>query len=281
VAFFFSVLRFVPDPARGEFVNLGAIVGNADSQDWALRQISNLKRANAIDGAGTLPSALELIGRLEDQLPGEDEGAISNALSLDRLRALSYEMNNIVQLSEPTPVLAETAEEALDMIFEEFLVDPAAIRFRFERKHRAVGAVRSAYRSRDIPAGAIKERVRVEAGSFHAAFDFAVHNGRAIQLVQCWSFQLPNQETLGEQVKAWAWVVGELREHGGSIQADAQTIAAPDGLEVASVYIPPLAGRPTEAFEEARAVFDELQVEARTPDRAHVLADRAAAALSA
>lgn len=36
------------------------------------------------------------------------------------------------------------------------------------------------------------------SGAYDGMFDFAVFNGRAVQLVQCWSFQLPNQADLAE-----------------------------------------------------------------------------------
>jgi hypothetical protein len=45
VSYQFSLIRFVPDPARGEFVNIGAVVGDDEAQDWELRLISNLKRS--------------------------------------------------------------------------------------------------------------------------------------------------------------------------------------------------------------------------------------------
>jgi hypothetical protein len=45
----YSVVRFVPDPARGEFVNVGAIVGSEESSEWGLRQIENPVRARAVD----------------------------------------------------------------------------------------------------------------------------------------------------------------------------------------------------------------------------------------
>ena len=32
--FVYSLVRFVPDPARGEFVNVGAIAGSEESSDW-------------------------------------------------------------------------------------------------------------------------------------------------------------------------------------------------------------------------------------------------------
>jgi hypothetical protein len=105
------------------------------------------------------------------------------------------------------------------------------------------------------------------------------YNGRAVQLVRCWSFQLPNQEALAEQLKAWAWVVRELREHGGG-QAETHRIAAADRLEVGSVYIPPVTDGPNDAFQEAGAVFEGLEVAVFTPDAAGTLGSRAAAALS-
>ncbi len=281
MAYFYSTVRFVPDPAAAEFINLGAIVGDDDSQDWALRQISNPKRANAIDLRGTLPAALEFIGRLQERLPTDEAEATGDELSLEALTLLSVEMNNIIQISEPVPVIAPSAEAALDMIFEELVVDPASTQFRFQKKHRAVGATRHAYRAHEIPDDAIKERVRVVAGSFHGSFDFAVHNGRAVQLVQCWSFQLPNQETLGEQVKAWAWVVRELRRQGGEVQAETLNFAAPEALEVATVYIPPVDGKPRDAFDQAAAAFEELEVVVHTPDTADALGVRAAALLAA
>jgi len=278
VPYFYATVRFVPDPARGEFVNLGAIVGDEDSRDWAIRHISSLKRARALDERETLPAALEFMGRLEELLPADDDPA-DNEITLDGLQRLATELGNVVQLSAPAPLVAESAEAALDLVFEELIVDPASTRFRFEKKHRAVGAVRKAYKTHDIPADAIKERARLVSGSFHGNIDFAVHNGSAVQLVQCWSFQLPNQEALGEQVKAWAWVVRELRQQGGAVQVDGQQIAVADTLEVASVLIPPAEGKPREAFVEACAAFGELGVEAREPKDADFLAVRAAEAL--
>jgi len=50
----------------------------------------------------------------------------------------------------------------------------------------------------------------VRSNVYDGAFDFAVHN-RAVQLVQCWSFQPPNQADLAGQVKAWSWLVHEVR----------------------------------------------------------------------
>ena len=104
-------------------------------------------------------------------------------------------------------------------------------------------------------------------------FDFAVHNGRVVQLVQCWSFQLPNQVELAEEVKAWGWVVSELKRHGGELMVDGSEapILIPSDLEIAAVYVAPTSAQPSPAFIEAQAVFEETQTLAVTADEAEVV----------
>ena len=49
----YSMVRFVPDSARGEFINVGANVGSEESSEWQVWQIENPKRARFIDERGT------------------------------------------------------------------------------------------------------------------------------------------------------------------------------------------------------------------------------------
>src|SRR5262245_41510303 len=44
----YSLVRFVPDPFRGELVNVGAIVGSEATGEWDIVQVSNMRRARAI-----------------------------------------------------------------------------------------------------------------------------------------------------------------------------------------------------------------------------------------
>ncbi|MEA2254719.1 MAG: hypothetical protein QOG35_764 [Solirubrobacteraceae bacterium] len=278
MTYHYSMIRFVPDTARGEFINLGAVAGDEEQQDWELRLISNFARAKAIDSKGFLPAAMQFAGELEQRLP--DEGFHGEeSLSLDVLSQLAGEMNNIIQLSPPTPIVAPDAATALDILFEELVLDPAAREFRFEKKHRAVRLTSDAYRQHAVPADAVERRARVETGQFHGNFDFAVYNGGAVQLVNCWSFQLPNQQDLAEQVKAWAWVVHELRTQGASVSTGDRWVHADPMVYIAAVCIPPRPGDDAWAFDEAQAAFAEISVEALAPEDAYVLGARAAAAL--
>lgn len=278
----FSMFRFVPDPARGEFINIGAVAGDDDSRDWGFRLIQNLSRAKAIDEGGRLRIALEFADEIVEHIAAADElvGISHEAMSSRLLDRWSSEMLNIVQLSEPRPIIAASAEEALDLVFAELVLDRAARSFRFEKKHRAVGSTRKAYREHGVPESSIVERATVVAGPYEERFDFAVFDGTVVQLTHCWSFQLPNQAELAEEVRAWAWVVRELRDRGGELRLAKRHLAVAPDVYVASVSIPPRVGDLAHAYDEAKAAFEETEVHAFTPETAGGVAEFAATRLA-
>ena len=278
MAYKFSLIRFVPDPARGEFVNIGAIAGDEASDDWAIRWIQNYKRANALDPGGLFRAAKAFSGELDERFADLDRPTLgTEPPSVAWLSQLAAEMNNLVQFTPPAPVVADSAEAALDRVFDRLVVDPARVTYRFQKKQRAQAAARRAYDAHDVPSEARKEHVRVVSGAFSFEFDFAVHNGRAVQLVQCWSFQLPDQEALTDQVKSWAWVAAHIRKSGGRFLTDGG-VEVPSDLDLAAIYIPPL-GTDAIAFSEAQGVFQELEISAARFDAADDVGARAAAGL--
>jgi hypothetical protein len=287
MSYSYSLLRFVPDPARGEFVNFGLLVGDDEAKDWELRLIQNYRRAKALDDRGVLTLALSFADRLETHIQALEnlpETAAVLPISTELISRLSTEMLNVVQITAPTPIVAATAAEALDVLAEEMLVDPAARRYRFQKKHRAIADTRRAYRRHHVPPESLEERAPVASGAYDGMFDFAVFNGGVVQLVHCWSFQLPNQDELAEQVKAWAWVVRSLREHGGVLRVPGREVEVPQGdqIEIAAVAVPPMDGQEdTHAYEEARAAFAETGVRELPPEEADELGARAAERLHA
>lgn len=284
MSFQFSLIRFVPDPARGEFVNIGAVAGSDEAQEWELRLVSNLSRAKALDDRGVLSKAFAYAAGLEDHIAALDllsETDGPEPISSELLRRRSLEMHNIVQFSPPAPVAADTAGAALELVFDQLVLDVARKSFPFEKKHRAQGAARRAYREHAVPSSAVRERAPVRSGVYEEVFDFAVHNGEAVQLVQCWSFQLPNQADLAEQVKAWSWVVHELRREGGELPERDRRLPVPTELAVFAIVIPPADGVDAPAYDEARAAFDENDVIELSPDEADRVGQEAAAELGA
>ncbi len=279
--YIYSLIRFVPDPARGEFVNVGAIVGSEESSEWQVRQIENPKRARAIDenaSLGAVWSFIDRVGVDVDNFEAATQSLFGPDVELteDWLWQLHADHQNIVQLSAPVPMVAESADDALESVFDLMVLDPAVRKYSFTKKHTALAALRRAYDEFEIAKGRERrERVTLKTPHHEALFDFAVTNGQAVQLTQAWSFQVPDQATLAEQVKAWGWTVQEALHTGGRVLTPAGEFDVRTDVDVEVVYVPALPARPAPAFVDAEHVFDELGVRAVSHDQAGDVARRA------
>lgn len=279
--FIYSLIRFVPDPARGEFVNVGAIVGSEESSEWQVRQIENPKRARAIDENSSLAAVWSFIDRVGVEIDTFEEETHSLfgpvfELTEDWLWHLHADHQNIVQLSPPTPMAAESADDALESVFDLMVLDPAVHKHSFTKKHTALAALRRAYDNVEITKGGQRrERVTLKTAHHDARFDFAVTNGRAVQLTQAWSFQVPDQATLAEQVKAWGWTVQEALDKGGRAIAGTEEFDVGTDVQIEAVYVPALPESPASAFTDAKHVFNTLNVKAVSHDQAGEVARRA------
>ena len=265
--FAYSLIRYVPDPIRGEFVNVGAIAGSEESSDWAVRWVDNPARARRLDEKGSLPGVWEFIDRIARHVDAYEQAIEQPQLeapevdvSEEWLRGLHASHRNIVQFSEPRPLLAKDASAALDEIFAELIVDPARRRGAENNKHPALAAIRRAYRAAGLRRDEqLFERVLVHAGDHHERLDFAVANGRVVQLAQTWSFQVVDQDLLSEHVKAWGWTMQTVRAEGGVIEpASGATVEIPRDVKLAAVYAPPSDGTPRPALPVAESVFQKL-----------------------
>lgn len=137
--FVYSLIRFVPDPARGEFMNVGAVAGSEESSEWDIRQIGNPRRARALGSPGALGavwSFMDQVGAVFDEYQ-ENLHQLFDAETIPSenwLNGLHRYHRNIVQLSPPTPMIADTVEEALDSVFSLLIVDPDHRRYTFRKK---------------------------------------------------------------------------------------------------------------------------------------------------
>jgi len=281
MSYHFSIVRFVPDPAKGEFINVAAIAGSDVEESWEIRAVGNWKRAKMLDEHGTISAAIQFITELQSRVDG-GPGVDGSGMSLASLEQLSNELCNVVQVTSPVPLVATSASAALDLVFDELIVDPERLRFPFAKKTRAVAALKKAYLARSVP---MFRQPRVHAGPYDTMFDFAVANGKAVQLVRCWSFQLPDQGDLAEQVKAWAWAVRAMRRAGNAqalMENGSEYLIAPD-IDVEAIFVPPATGqKDTSAYDVAMDAFQDqdTHIAALTDDHADDTARKAVALLS-
>jgi hypothetical protein len=275
--FVYSVIRFVPDPARGEFVNIGAIAGSDAAGEWDVRTLSNKKRARYIDDhaiLGRVVGIVEDIGRRLDRASQGSEPLLETEEQPSEgwLTRLAAEYNNTLQFSRPLPIVAESTEEVLDFAFSELLLEPTSTRLGYKSKNVAFHRARAAYTDGGVrPDVELIERAPVETIHYHDRFDFLVANGSAVQLAQAWSFQLPDQEELIRDLKAWAWTVRDIRIEGGSVLTTRRRIEVPKDVDVAAIYIASSPGASTEAFKVANALCNDADV--RLVPLEHVVSD--------
>ena len=282
----YSVIRFVPDPIKGEFVNVGLIAGSEDSSEWGLRTVENQKRARQLDQRGVLPAVFRFISDVGSRLDNYTEAVEMDAQSpeaisekwLGDMFAIS---RNVVQLSPPTPVVADSLEGVFELLTPQFLLDPER-RIGSPNKHPALAAVRRAYRDTGLLGGAhLAERAEVIGLHHRDVFDFVVANGRAVQLTHTFSFQVPSP-FLSERLKAWAWTVRDIRQSGAEAKiGNERIVEVPATVDIEGVYVPPAAGASHALVDEALSAFRAINVQPVEFSHAEDVGRKASEALGA
>ncbi len=276
----YSVVRYVPNPASGEFVNIGAIAGSDEAGDWSLRQAENPRRARSFGPAESLNALfafLNDVGRRVDNfvsMPEEWPYTSDEEISEAWLNDLHLRHRNIIQLSPPTPIVADSAEEALGHVFEHLISDGASGRREYATRRNLLAELRTSYRKASIRPELIQERVPLLTGPFHAQMDFVVGNGSAVQLAQTWSFEIQSYLEVDKEVKAWGFTMKSLRARGGQIGGDHPSTVDKDvPLEV--VFAPPRTKPQIDVFNEASRVFKEVGAIALPRDEVRDVAENA------
>ncbi len=122
----YSVIRFVPSPTRGEFVNLGIIVGSDATDEWTMDLVGKKNRAAKLDDAGILPLVSTELERLQLRFPSDDEETPFNngpEISEVWLAEMASQCRNVVQYTPPQPILASDATTAMEKLWTMFIVD--------------------------------------------------------------------------------------------------------------------------------------------------------------
>lgn len=276
----YSLVRFVPDPIRGEFINVGAIVGSDESSEWAVQQVENPLRARHLDDRGTLPAAWAFIDKVGREIDAFERMVLTGEgsdvqLSEDWLYRLHGQHKNIVQVSEPLPIIANSIEEAVETVFGHLIVDPAK-RPGGSTKHPALAAMRRAYREAGL-VGRVLQGATLEADGHRERLDFGIANGRVVQIAQTWSFQVADKDLLARNVRAWGWAVKAVQSHGGHLATvDRGRLEVPRDVDVEVLYIPNDRSGDRSGLDDARAVFTSLGANQVAIDDASEVADRAA-----
>jgi len=113
----FSILRYVPDIVRGEFLNIGVFLYASATGRLEARFLDNFRRVKRLH-----PWAdIGLLASLEDQF---DRDRVENAQELKLYLELLQSMSNTLQLSEMKGVLTADFDAELDRLYETYVREP-------------------------------------------------------------------------------------------------------------------------------------------------------------
>jgi hypothetical protein len=281
--YLYSLVRCRPDPSTGEFVNIGAIAGSPVTGDWSMRQVGDESRVRRIADTTALEVAhsfLARVGRQIDENVDLMEDVGQSGLDEPWFQRLYRDHQDVVQLTSPTPILAEDAEQALETLFDRVVIDPSSRHGEHSiSRHRVLGDLRDAYHRAGISSHHVRPKAQVYVGGHvHTPVDFAIGQDRVVQLAQGWSFQRDDVEDLSLQVKAWGYVIEELRcgENARVVDADDRQASIPSDVDLEVAFAQPRTREQAEAFEEASEVFSHLGGHLSELNEVDSVAERAA-----
>ncbi|GAA0977896.1 hypothetical protein GCM10009555_039870 [Acrocarpospora macrocephala] len=280
--YIYSIVRCLPDPRTGEFMNVGAVVGDPVTGDWAIRQLSNTDRVRKFAGAAAFGAASDFIFNVGSEIDlsrqALEEGC--EPLSENWLARLHHDHRNVVQLSPPTPMVAQSARQALDLIFDKMIIDRAAeSRQPPVTKYHLGRDLREAYRRADIADELVRTRAKIYVGSrVHYDLDFAIANGQAVQLTQIWSFKRKELDDVSLQVKAWGYAMERLRDGDGARVEDSQghRSTVDQNVDLQVVVALPETPEQGEVYQEAQEIFGNLNAGVHPVEEVQAVGMRAA-----
>lgn len=254
--YLYWLVRYVPDVARGERVNVAVIVGR-DTGDWAIRVAPNLRRASRLGGdASALRPWLERLERSIhafehpplDLFAGSDDVRVSRSW----LELLSHRFNNVLQVSSATPVEARSAREGAEFLYSVLVATPAPVA-RSRTRARLVHDLGELYeRTASLEVGeSLIRRPRALAGRQRGRFDFAVVDDAVDQLSHAFAFDVRDTDALQQELQSWNFVVSRLRQEGALISQGALRRQADASVRVSVAY-----QEPTRPDAEHRDVFE-------------------------
>lgn len=261
--YLYSIVKFVPSPIRGEFINLGIVAGCDETGEWRFCPLNRdgRRRAKWIDDDKIFPNVaaeLERIDSWVNDLSTLDYGD-GNGPSESWLLSTSRHSMNVIQFSYPRPAAAESVDDVVERLWTKFIVEPEPQ----ERDGLSKKTVALRY-MRELKRFVRKENLKVDAqldvAGARATVDVSVFDDVAKELTQCWSLQVKTQQPLLESVRAWGFTMRQLRDQGGSLVIGDRVVRVPAETRLSVVFAKPR--KKSELVDEIYRVFDERHIHA-------------------
>lgn len=291
----YSLVRYVPNPTIGEFINVGIIAGNDAAGDWSVRWLKNLDRAARLartHGSDTVEFLKYYMGQVQGFVeptgrPKEAEyfGGPEETISETWLVEMHELTNNLIRFTQPLPVAGTCAKEALDFICEDLLFEPKS-RVRSQSRRRLIASVEGSFqRAMSDALGehhvTLGRDVTVRSNGFTDRSALAVFDDEHLQLTSMWSFDVSAAQhtRVLERVRSFLWFVEHT--HGKPLtlvdRHQQQLGDAQPACHIAAIVQPPDTHEGRAAYDEAIDSIDATtDVERFHPDTIDTLAHQVA-----
>lgn len=258
----YSVIRFVPSPVRGEFVNLGLIVGCDATGEWSIDVASSRSRAAKLDDQNVFPLVAADLQRLQSGVESYSDPEVfapTLDLSLEWLSNLARDSQNLLQFSTPKPIVSDSVESAMEKLWPLLVVEPAKVEHARVTKSSVLSQYWFALEQAHLTRQNLKKRATLATPKTHTSVDVVMHNGVVKDITQCWSLQVKDPDRIMDDIKSWAWTMKTLRDFGGTVKAGAKSIDVPPEVQLGVVYAP---SDDESVSNEALEVFRDEDVKA-------------------
>jgi hypothetical protein len=141
----FLLMRYVPDPFKNEFINIGVMLLARDGNFADVRFSRNWSRVRCIDPQADIEILDELENDIRSQLQSSPE---SRKNLIDRLQET---LSTSLQLSEPSALLSELPHQDLEQLARTYLEGPRPKRdAKPGARQRIVARLRDAFESAGV-----------------------------------------------------------------------------------------------------------------------------------
>ena len=135
----FLLIRYLPDPVNGEFVNVGVLLREVQAGRTSVRFTRNWKRVRCLDPDADITLLEALEGELAVRLNVIDHER------RDLLEVLRSSCSNAVQLTEPRASLAESLPAEMERLMKLYVTPPKTARMQVSGRAGLARAMRLAF----------------------------------------------------------------------------------------------------------------------------------------
>ncbi|WP_416417190.1 DUF3037 domain-containing protein [Paenarthrobacter aromaticivorans] len=267
------IVRYVPNVVRGEFVNIGLLVGS-DEAEWAFREVASLRRANRLGGDPSIARywlhKLSRMVTVSERNPAREDRRSAlwvpsdggeDRLSEGAVLRLSGRLNNAVQLSEAHNVVAGSAQEGLEMLFDHLVADPVPSQ-RTQFRTRITRTIEESFlrQLRGNDSASVQRRPVVHVGRSTRTADLSLADNKVEQITKAWSFNLANPENTQTEIEAWAYFMSSIQERGGVLTASGGAQwEVPSDVQFRVIYEEPFTPERAENLNAAAEIWDQVK----------------------